>query len=97
MAAVLTCLAEPQPADAFRPSYCGSAHGKIFLARNLKRELLTSLPRVKGMPETLEGYAVAFQKPWIDLADFGFAAPVQNLPHYGQQIASQVGEEVCYC
>jgi hypothetical protein len=92
VAAVLTCLAEPQPADAFRPSYCDSAHGKIFLARNLKRELLTNLARVKGMPETLEGYAAAFQKPWIDLADFGFAAPVQNLPHYGQMIADQVGE-----
>jgi hypothetical protein len=92
VAAVLTCLAEPVPADAFRPSYCASKNSKIFLARNLKRELLPKLARVAGMPASLEGYARDFQKPWIDLADFGFAAPMQNLQHYGQMIADQVGE-----
>ena len=91
-AAVLTCLAEPQPADAFRPSYCDSKNSKIFLSRNLRRDLLTKLPRVAGMPETLDVYARKFQRPWIDLADFGFAAPKENLPHYGQQMAEQVGE-----
>jgi hypothetical protein len=92
VAAVLTCLAEPQPADAFRPSYTDSKNSKIFLSRNLHRELLTNLPRVKGMPATLEEYSRKFHKPWIDLADFGFAAPQDNLPHYGQQMAELVGE-----
>ena len=92
VAAVLTCLAEPQPADAFRPSYCDSRNSKIFLARNLQRERLLKLPRVEGGPESLAKYTRQFQKPWIDLADFGFAAPVENLPHYGQQIAEKEGE-----
>jgi hypothetical protein len=92
VAAVLTCLAEPQPADAFRPSYCDTKNSKIFLARNLRRELLLNLPKMEGAPENLARYVKQFQKPWIDLADFGFAAPVQNLPHYGQQMAERVGE-----
>ncbi len=43
-AAVLTCMAQPQPADAFRPAYCDTAN-KVYLARNLKRHLLRNLPR----------------------------------------------------
>jgi len=91
-AAVLSCLAEPQPADAFRPSYCDSKNSKIHLARGLRRELLTNLARVANMPETLSAFARKFQRPWIELADFGFAAPKQNMPHYGQRMAEQVGE-----
>ena len=91
VAAVLTCLADPQPADAFRPSYCDSANSKIYLARNLHRDLFLSLPRIAGMPEDLAAYAAGFQKPWLDLVQFGFAAPVQNLPHYGQQMVEKLG------
>jgi len=92
VAAVLACLAEPQPPDAFRPSYCDSAHSRILLARNLRRELLLKLPRPPRAPASPEPYARGFQKPWLDLADFGFAAPVENMPHYGQQMAEKVGE-----
>jgi len=98
VAAVLTCLAEPQPADAFRPSYCDTKNGKVFLARNLKRELLLKLPKPSAPsprdnpPANLDGYARMFQKPWIDLADFGFMAPYLNLPHYGQNMSQQEGE-----
>jgi len=91
-AAVLSCVAAPLPADAFRPSYCDSAHSKVFLARNLRRELLLSVPRPDKAPATLDGYAGMFQKPWLDLADFGFAAPQENLPHYGQNMVQQEGE-----
>src|SRR5208283_3661872 len=38
-AAVLTCLTAPQPPDAFRPGYCDRQQ-KLYLARNLKRDLL---------------------------------------------------------
>ena len=38
-AAVLTCVAAPQPPDAFRPAFCDRQQ-RIYLARNLKRELL---------------------------------------------------------
>jgi len=43
-AAILTCMAEPQPADAFRPAYCDTTN-QVYLARNLKRGLLKNLPR----------------------------------------------------
>jgi len=113
-AAVLTCLAEPQPADAFRPSYCDTAHSRIYLARNLRRELLRNLPRPRSAPAQIDAYRVAsngdklprgpsalfnapnyaatFQKPWLDIVEFGFAAPVANLPHYGQDIVTVVGD-----
>jgi hypothetical protein len=42
-AAVLGCVAEPQPADAFRPSY-GDRQQRIYLARNVRRNLLRRLP-----------------------------------------------------
>jgi hypothetical protein len=92
VAAVLTCLAEPQPADAFRPSYCDTAGCKPHLARDLRRELLLSLPRTASVPEGLDEYVAAFQKPWLDVVEFGFAAPVENLPHYGQNVVNLVGE-----
>ncbi len=43
-AAVLTCVAEPLPPDAFRPAFCDRTQ-KIYLARNLKRELLPAAGR----------------------------------------------------
>lgn len=92
VAAVLTCLAEPQPLDAFRPSYCDAANGKVYLARTLRRELLLTLPRPPSAPANLDLYVAAFQKPWLDIAEFGFAAPTENLPNYGQIIVNLVGE-----
>jgi hypothetical protein len=44
--AVLTCLAAPPPADAFRPSYCDLKKSKLYLARNVLWEVL---PKVKAV------------------------------------------------
>jgi len=90
--AVLTCLAEPQPADAFRPSYGDTANSKIYLARNLHRELLSNLPRLPGMPESLHKYARVFQRPWQQLCDYGISCAIENMPHYGQGINELEGE-----
>lgn len=92
VAAVLSCVAAPLPPDAFRPSYCDCANSKLLLARNLQRERLLCLPRPEGTPDSLGGYAARFLKPWLDLADFGFAAPQENLPHYGQNMVQLEGE-----
>lgn len=92
VAAVLSCVGEPQPPDAFRPSYCDAAHCGQHLARNLRRDLLLHLPRPPGAPANLDSYADALQKPWLDTVEFGFAAPVENLPHYGQYMAQVEGE-----
>lgn len=93
-AAVLTCLAEPQPPDAFRPSFCETSTSKIYLARNLRRDLLTKLPPpVPAHVPKLEVMVRAFQRPWLDTVDFGFASPKENFPlnDYGQLRASSTG------
>ncbi len=92
VAAVLSCVAEPQPPDAFRPSYCDAANARPHLARELRRELLPSVPRTPKAPASLAKNVAALQKPWLDTVEFGFAAPMENLPHYGQQMAEVVGQ-----
>ena len=46
-AAILTCMGEPQPPDAFRPAYCDTKN-TVYLARDMKRQLLKNLPRPDG-------------------------------------------------
>jgi len=88
--AVLTCLAEAQPADAFRPSYCKTATSKIYLARNLRRDLLLKLP----LPESAAKIKPAdnaeyFKGLWVDTVGYGRAMPKKSF--YGPQIAEQAG------
>jgi hypothetical protein len=62
--AVLTCMAEPVPLDAFRPAFCDKAN-KVYLARNLRRDLLPSLPRptcTTGLPRKDVLFRVRLQK-----------------------------------
>jgi hypothetical protein len=91
LAALLTCVSEPLPADAFRPGYCDRS-GKIYLARDLKRELLPTLPPFDRQPDALV-LAMRMQKPWINVGTFGFDEPMENIPgHYGQMICQDVGD-----
>jgi hypothetical protein len=83
-AAVLTCVAEPLPPDAFRPSY-GDARQKVYLARNLRRDLLRNFPRPLNTPK-LETWIQIFQRPWFNTCFFGFEQPMENMPHYGQWV-----------
>jgi len=87
--AVLTCLAQPVPPDAFRPSYAGHAP-KIYLARDLRRSLLPQLARTPGTPK-LAAWERIFQRPWIDLVMDEFGAPVDNMPVYGREYVRSVG------
>ncbi len=89
VAAVLTSVAEPQPADAFRPGY-SDREQTIYLARNLRRNLLPKLERVDGAPDPV-AYAEVFRKPWLNLGFFGFDQPMENMPHYGQWVGQSVG------
>ena len=70
--AVLTCLKGPVPADAFRPGYMDRRQ-TIYLARNLKRDLLPKLapPKVeaKALPKP-DVLAERFGKPWFVLNVF---------------------------
>jgi hypothetical protein len=83
-AAVLTCLPAQPPADAFRPSY-GDREQKIYLARNLRRNLLKRLPPPSNTPSVAMWIRV-FERPWINTCFFGFEQPMENMPHYGQWV-----------
>ena len=88
-AAVLTCVAEPQPADAFRPAFCDRTQ-KIYLARNLKRELLPAVVAPGDTPKP-EEYIRYTQRPWVNTCYFGFEEPADNMPSYGREIGRVVG------
>jgi len=83
-AAVLTCVAEPQVADAFRPAFC-DRRARIYLARNLKRELLPNAAATKGVPRKLDLFIRFTQRPWVGTGFFGFEEPVENMPQYGME------------
>jgi len=94
----LTCLKEPVPADAFRPSYADYKEPKLYLARNLRRDLLPRLPRAgipfkmeMGPEFTLDEWAKRFERPWLDVCFFGFDAAVEYQPHYGREVGRAVG------
>ena len=80
-AAVLTCVGEPQPPDAFRPAFCDRAQ-KIYLARNIQRQLLPTVTTTPSIPE-LQRYIRFTQRPWVGTCFFGFEEPVENMPQYG--------------
>ncbi|MCX6905008.1 MAG: hypothetical protein NTW03_16320, partial [Verrucomicrobia bacterium] len=88
-AAVLTCLAEPQPADAFRPAFCDRTQ-KIYLARQLKRELLPAAAVTKSLPRT-DLYVRFTQRPWVGTCFFSFEEPVENMPQYGLEYGRVAG------
>ncbi|HUU21293.1 MAG TPA: hypothetical protein VM389_02040 [Phycisphaerae bacterium] len=82
-AAILTCVAQPQPPDAFRPGFCDRKQ-RIYLSRDLKRELLPKAARTKSMLKV--GLCVRFtQRPWVGTCFFGFEEPVENMPQYGME------------
>ena len=88
-AAVLTCVSQPQPPDAFRPAFCDRAQ-RIYLARNLKRELLPTVAATKSTPP-VELYIRFTQRPWVGTCFFGFEEPVENMPQGGLEYGRVVG------
>jgi hypothetical protein len=91
VAAVLTCLKEVPPADAFRPPFAGTEK-PIFRAKDIQWNLLPKLKSVGEVPswEEVEGY---FSKCWIDhllsweQQEF---VPNENMPNYGREHARVV-------
>ena len=88
-AAVLTCVAAPQPPDAFRPAFC-DRQPTIHLARNLRRDLLPRAAATRSTPK-VEPYARFTQRPWVGTGFFGFEEPVENMPQYGLEYGRVVG------
>jgi hypothetical protein len=88
-AAVLTCVGAPQPPDAFRPAFCDRL-GKIYLARDLKRESLPTAAATKSLLDVRQ-YIRFTQRPWVGTCFFGFEEPVENMPQYGLEYGRVVG------
>jgi len=88
-AAVLTCVAEPQPPDAFRPAFCDRAQ-RIYFARNLRRQLLATAAATPSTPD-IRRYVRFTQRPWVGTGFFGFEEPVENMPQYGLEYGRVVG------
>lgn len=87
-AAVLTSLASPPPADAFRPAYAGTEK-RIYRTSQLRRHLLPKLSTVPAQPD-FDRYERYFERPWIDHMKHWTIerlAPRENSPHYGREYA----------
>jgi hypothetical protein len=71
--------------DAFRPSYAQGST-KIYLSRNLRRQLLPKLPPVQNVPpfSEFEGY---LKRPWVDSVFFSFDVPAEYMASYGRENA----------
>jgi hypothetical protein len=93
-AAILTVVASAPDAGSFRPPYCGSDKTSHFKMSDLITTGFGSLAPVAETPgmATVERY---FERPWIDHVPGwtgGFIHPVNNMPNYGREIASEIGE-----
>jgi hypothetical protein len=85
-AAVLTCVGEPPPADAFRPPYAGGAK-PVFRASAIRWDRLPRLAPAGEVPswDQFERY---FERPWLDHVTTWFAqnlGPSENQPCYGRE------------
>ncbi|HUT60313.1 MAG TPA: hypothetical protein VNA25_20905 [Phycisphaerae bacterium] len=97
--AILTCLKEPVPADAFRPGYMDRKQ-TIYLARDLKRELLPKLAQVEfenkkgllAMPQLTDRFA----KPWFLLNVFKGDHGSYQWGGYGQRSCYYLGQSFLY-
>ena len=102
-AAILTVLDAPAPAGSFRPAYCGNDKTIRFNKSRLDYSFLHSLqkvpqtPRLKqfsgdGQKDSVERM---FERPWIDHRRgwYGrFIHPSDNMPDYGREMSTQIGE-----
>jgi len=92
-AAILTVLDSVPEEGSFRPPYSGTDKAIRFNTSQLNYTLLASLKPVPGSPglPVVERY---FERPWIDHIPLWPARaqhPVDNMPDYGREIATQIG------
>ncbi len=92
-AAVLTCLAEAPPDDAFRPPYAGSSK-PIYRAEDIRWDRLPSLaPPPSTTVPTLAQMNRWVERPWLDHVSswmLGATSPNENMAHYGREYARGV-------
>jgi hypothetical protein len=91
-AAVLTVVAEPPPADAFRPPFVGREK-PLLQAGGLRRDRLPRLAVVPGVPDMADIEKI-FTRPWLDHIpnwSVRMIHPTENMPGYGREIARGSG------
>ncbi|MBX3463159.1 MAG: hypothetical protein KF830_08305 [Planctomycetes bacterium] len=91
--AVLTCVAEPPPADAFRPPYCGQRKRPRWRASQLDLSRLARLQPPPDAPAPAD-LLPHFERTWLDHlpgAAGRYLHPRLNMPDYGREIADLVG------
>jgi hypothetical protein len=93
-AAILTCLATVPVQNAFRPPYAGTDHTVRYDEQQLDWSLLLRLPQLQS---TLDMATVAhsFERVWLDHVSGWtnrYLHPTDNMPDYGRDLASRVGE-----
>jgi len=89
--AILTCLAEPAPADAFRPGYT-DPEKTVYLARTLKRELLPTLERPEKDTADIAKLVPIFNRPWLEYNLFHEDHAPYQMGGYGQGLARRGGD-----
>jgi hypothetical protein len=92
-AAVLTAVAEPPPADAFRPPYVGDDKPYYRVAQ-LRRDLLPGVPGVEDM-QPIDEVEDSVERIWLDNVasnNSRFMHPVNSMPNYGADMAIELGD-----
>ena len=90
-AAVLTCVTQPPPADAFRPAYVGKWKSQ-FTAAQLRRGLLPRLRPPGALPD-LKIHERYLERIWLDhLQEWPnrMMHPLENMPDYGRELTNIV-------
>jgi len=91
--AVLTCIAEQPPANAFRPPYCGTDKLPRWTADDLDMTQFARLEPVAGAP-SIRDLIEQFERTWLDhLPGYTgrYLHPRKNMPDYDRDLAELVG------
>jgi hypothetical protein len=88
--AILTCLKDPVPSDAFRPGYCDRQQ-TIYRTSDLKRDLLPAVDPVPSTPKTAEVVRY-FCRPWMEYNLFHEDHAPNQMDGYGQGLARKGGD-----
>jgi len=93
-AAILTVVSEIPAEGSFRPPYCGNNKNINFTKNMINYLILSSLDPVEDTPD-LSVLERAFERPWLDHVPGWMGRclhPVDNMPDYGRDLASLIGE-----
>jgi PKD repeat protein len=97
-AAILTCVADAPPSDAFRPPYIGT--DKPYYRKSAVRwELLPKLPVPASAPK-VERMRRLVERPWLDHVSNSphrVTHPADSMNNYGRDITKDIGDLALSC